>query len=46
MKKPKEYIIDKKESSKFEKGISLIEDAKVTLNGYTKFVKSQKEIGV
>ena len=26
----------------FEKGISLIEDAKVTLNGYIKFVKSQK----
>ena len=27
----------------FEKGISLIEDTKVTLNGYIKFVKSQKE---
>jgi len=30
----------------FEKRISLIEDAKVTLNGYIKFVKSQKEIVV
>jgi four helix bundle protein len=28
----------------FEKGIILIEDAKVTLNGYIKFVKSQKEL--
>jgi len=28
----------------FEKGISLIEDAKITLNGYINFVKSQKEI--
>ena len=27
----------------FEKGISLIEDTKVTLNGYIKFVKSQKD---
>ncbi len=27
----------------FEKGISLIEDAKVTLNGYIKFVISQKD---
>ena len=26
----------------FEKGISLIEDAKITLNGYIKFVTSQK----
>jgi len=42
MKKPKKYIIDKKEAFKFEKGIPLIEDAKVTLNGYIKFVKSQK----
>ena len=30
----------------FEKGIFLIEDAKVTLNGYIKFVKSQKEVVV
>jgi len=28
----------------FEKGISLIEDTKVTLNGYIKFVNSQKTI--
>jgi four helix bundle protein len=28
----------------FEKGISLIEDAKVTLNGFIKFVFTQKEI--
>ncbi len=28
-----------------EKGISLIEDAKVTLNGYIKYVKSLKENG-
>lgn len=27
----------------FEKGISLIEDAKVTLNGFIKFVSSQKD---
>ena len=27
----------------FEKGISLFEDAKVTLNGYIKFVKNQDE---
>ena len=27
----------------FEKGITLIEDVKITLNGYIKFVKSQKE---
>ncbi|MFC2114596.1 four helix bundle protein [Bacteroidota bacterium] len=29
----------------FEKGISLIEDAKITLNGYIKFVQSQKNKG-
>ena len=28
----------------FEKGIFLIEDAKVTLNGYIKFANSQKSI--
>jgi hypothetical protein len=30
-------------SEDFDKGISLIEDAKVTLNGFIKYVKIRKE---
>ncbi len=44
MKKPYDFNFIRKEI--FEKGISLIEDAKVALNGYIKFVKSQKEVVV
>ena len=31
------------EKNIFEEGISLIEDAKITLNGYIKYCKSQKD---
>jgi four helix bundle protein len=37
------YDLDFISKETFEKGISLIEDVKITLNGYIKFVISQKE---
>jgi four helix bundle protein len=36
------YDLDYINNKLFEKGIILIEDAKITLNGYIKFVESQK----
>ena len=37
------YDLDLISKETFEKGICLIEDAKMTLNGYIKFVTSQKD---